>query len=50
MELSANFEDTASKMEQKEKIGQLKQKAMGHPLVTAALELFDGRLIDIKIP
>ncbi len=50
MELVANYEETASKLEQKEKIGQLKQKAMGHPLVTAAVELFDGRLIDIKIP
>ena len=52
MELVANYEETTSKskLEQKEKIVQLKQKAMGHPLVTAAVEMFDGRLIDIKIP
>jgi DNA polymerase III subunit gamma/tau len=50
VELVANFEEAESKQEQKERIGRLRQKAMGHPLVMAALELFDGRLIDIKIP
>lgn len=50
LELHANYEEAESKQAQKEKNGRLKQKAMGHPLVTAALELFDGRLVDIKIP
>jgi DNA polymerase III subunit gamma/tau len=50
LELIANYENSDAKQEHKERIGRLKQKAMGHPLVMAALELFDGRLIDIKTP
>ncbi len=50
LKVIANFEDAEAKLEQKEKAGRLRQKAMSHPLVMAALELFDGRLIDIKIP
>jgi DNA polymerase III subunit gamma/tau len=50
LDLIANFEAAEAKLEQKEKVGRLRQKAMGHPLVMAAMELFDGRLIDIKIP
>jgi len=50
LNIVANFEDRETKQEQKKKIGQLKQQAMGHPLVMEALELFDGRVIDIKVP
>jgi DNA polymerase III subunit gamma/tau len=49
VELLANYEEAESKQAQKEKNSRLRQKAMGHPLVTAAMELFDGRLIDIKV-
>lgn len=49
LELIANYEEAESKLEQKEKIGRLRQKAMGHPLVLASLELFGGRLVDIKV-
>jgi hypothetical protein len=28
---------------------QLKQKAISHPLVADAIEIFDGKLIDIKV-
>jgi hypothetical protein len=28
--------------------GRLKQKALSHPLVMEALELFDGKVIDVK--
>jgi len=45
-----NYKDVEAKLEQKEKSSRLKQKAMSHPLVLEALELFDGRLIDIKTP
>ncbi len=45
-----NYENAEAKLEQKEKSSRLKQKAMSHPLVMEALELFDGRLIDIKTP
>ena len=50
LKIVANLEDAEAKQEQKEKAGRLKQKAMSHPLVMEALELFDGRLIDIKTP
>jgi DNA polymerase-3 subunit gamma/tau len=47
--LEANIEDAAFKEEQKKKNGLLKQKALSHPLVLEALELFDGRVIDVKL-
>jgi DNA polymerase-3 subunit gamma/tau len=50
LKVIANYEDAEAKLEQKEKNSRLKQKAMSHPLVMEALELFDGRLIDIKTP
>ncbi len=49
LKIKANFEDQAVKKKKKQKISQLKQEAMGHPLVMEALELFDGRVIDIKV-
>ncbi|MGD9366342.1 MAG: DNA polymerase III subunit gamma/tau [Desulfobacteraceae bacterium] len=45
----ANFKDQATKQEQKKKISHLKQQAISHPLVMEAIELFDGRVIDIKV-
>jgi DNA polymerase-3 subunit gamma/tau len=50
LKLVANPEDAETKLEQKEKSGRLRQKAMSHPLVLEALELFEGRLTDIKVP
>jgi DNA polymerase-3 subunit gamma/tau len=50
LNIVANFEDQATKRKQKKKISQLKQQAISHPLVMEALELFDGRVIDIKVP
>jgi DNA polymerase III subunit gamma/tau len=47
---TANFEDAEAKMEQKEKSAHLRRQAMRHPLVMEALELFGGRLVDIKVP
>ena len=49
LELLANHEEAESKQAQKEKNSRLRQTAMTHPLLTAAMELFDGRLIDIKV-
>ncbi len=46
----ADYEDTAAKQKQKEKTGRLRQQAMSHPLVTEAMELFNGRVTDIKVP
>ncbi len=50
LKVIANYEDAEEKLEQKERNSRLKQKAMSHPLVMEALELFGGRLIDIKTP
>jgi hypothetical protein len=33
---------------QKKKDNQLKQKAIDHPLVADAIEIFDGKLIDVR--
>jgi DNA polymerase-3 subunit gamma/tau len=37
------------KNHKKKKDNQLKQKAIRHPLVADAIEIFDGKLIDVKI-
>lgn len=34
---------------QKKKNNQLKQKALDHPLVADAIEIFDGKLVDVKV-
>ena len=40
---------TAEDKSQKKKDNQLKQKAISHPLVADAIDIFDGKLIDVKI-
>jgi hypothetical protein len=35
--------------QKKKKDKQLKQKAISHPLVADAIEIFEGKLIDVKI-
>jgi DNA polymerase-3 subunit gamma/tau len=50
LEIVANLEDAAVKKAQKKKSSRLKQKALGHPLLMEALEVFDGRVVDIKGP
>jgi DNA polymerase-3 subunit gamma/tau len=49
IKLVENIEDAQSKNQLKKKTGRLKQDALSHPLVMEALEVFDGRVIDIKI-
>jgi DNA polymerase-3 subunit gamma/tau len=49
-----NIRLTASKSmgdrhKKKKKDNQLKQKALDHPLVADAIEIFDGKLIDVKV-
>ena len=50
LEIEANIEDAAARQEQKEMSGRIKNEAMGHPLLMEALEVFDGRIVDIKVP
>jgi DNA polymerase-3 subunit gamma/tau len=40
---------TEDKKQTKKKNNQLKQKAISHPLVAEAIEIFDGKLVDVKI-
>jgi DNA polymerase-3 subunit gamma/tau len=49
LNINANFQDHATKQEQKKKVSHLKQEAVSHPLVLEAMELFDGRVIDIQV-
>ena len=35
--------------QRKKKDNQLKQKALSHPLVADAIEIFDGKLVDVKV-
>jgi DNA polymerase-3 subunit gamma/tau len=48
LDLQYNVGDAAAKEKQKKKSSRLKQKALSHPLVMEALELFDGKVIDVK--
>ncbi len=50
LNIKANFQDHAEKQQEKKKINDLKKEAVSHPLVMEALELFDGRVIDIQVP
>lgn len=43
---NSNLEDNKRK---KKTANQLKKKAISHPLVADAIEIFDGKLIDVKI-
>ncbi len=51
--LKQNIRLTVSKSmvnhNQKKKDNQLKQKAISHPLVADAIEIFDGKLMDVKV-
>ena len=47
--LSANIQDAAEKEEQKKKTDELKRQTLSHPVVAEALDLFDGKVIDVKI-
>ncbi|MBI5063837.1 MAG: hypothetical protein HZB87_10365, partial [Desulfatitalea sp.] len=48
--LTAHLEDAGVKQKEKQKTEQLKQKALSHPRVMETIELFDGKIIDVKIP
>ncbi len=48
--LIANCEDAAAKRQARDKAEQQKKDALSHPLVMEALELFNGKVIDVKVP
>jgi DNA polymerase III subunit gamma/tau len=49
LNIVANIEELRLKHEQKQMAEDLKQKALGHPMVMEALVLFDGKVIDVKL-
>lgn len=48
--LAGQFEDAGAKQIEKQKAEQLKQRALSHPRVMETIELFDGKIVDVKIP
>jgi DNA polymerase-3 subunit gamma/tau len=49
IKLVENIHDTQANREKKKEANRLKQDALSHPLVMETLEVFDGRVIDVKI-
>lgn len=41
--------NTGNKREEKDKIDALKKKALEHPLVEDAIEIFNGKIVDVKL-
>lgn len=50
LSLVADSPNAQTRQEQKKKEEQVKKKALGHPLVMEALELFNGKIVDVKVP
>ena len=50
LKLIADCQDAATRKEKKKQEDQVKKKALGHPLVMEALELFNGKIVDVKVP
>jgi DNA polymerase-3 subunit gamma/tau len=46
----ANFKDAETKQKQKKKAARLEQKALSHPMVMEAIRLFDGKVVEVKVP
>jgi DNA polymerase-3 subunit gamma/tau len=49
IKLVENIHESQAKQQKKKETNRLKQDALNHPLVMEALEIFDGRVIDVKI-
>ena len=47
--LTANIQDAVEKEEQKKKTDELKRQTLSHPMVAEAINLFDGKVIDVKL-
>ena len=47
--LSSQTDADVDNQKKKNKNNQLKQKALSHPLIADAIEIFDGKLVDVKI-
>lgn len=49
VEIHAGAIETAEKEERKEEATQLKDEALRHPLIEEAVEIFDGKVVDVKL-
>ena len=49
IEVRASIEPQIEKEKKKKDDNQLKSEALSHPLIAEALEIFDGKLIDVRI-
>jgi DNA polymerase-3 subunit gamma/tau len=49
IKLVENIHESQAKQQKKKETNRLKQDALSHPLVMEALEVFDGRVVDVKI-
>ena len=47
--VSANIQDAAEKEDNKKKTDLIKTQTLSHPMVAEALDLFDGKVIDVKV-
>ncbi len=50
LKLIADGADAATRQEKKKKEDQVKKNALGHPMVMEALEIFNGKIVDVKVP
>ena len=48
--LKTKLDPDAEKQKKKSQNNLLKQKAISHPLVADAIEIFNGKLLDVKLP
>ncbi|MBT8342048.1 MAG: hypothetical protein HKP58_07960, partial [Desulfatitalea sp.] len=49
-DLTLTEDDTAVRQKERERTEALKKEALRHPLVMEAMELFNGKVIDVKAP
>jgi DNA polymerase-3 subunit gamma/tau len=49
IKLTAKESTAGNNQTERETAASLKQTALSHPLVTTAMEIFDGKLVDVKI-
>ena len=47
--LSSGDDPGTDNLKKKKQANRLKQKALDHPLVADAIEIFDGKIVDVKI-
>jgi DNA polymerase III subunit gamma/tau len=47
--VTVNTQEAAGKQIEKQQVDHLKQSALSHPMVMEALELFGGKVVDVKV-